>query len=140
MLYEDRLYVWLLACWHGMAYWKGHGLLISAPQAVRELNALTDGPQIREDRLRKIVTEFKNTSPPYASTDPASIKHNEGRPASAYGYELVNGVPRWNNGHLARAETAAPDDQRKVYKREWMRRKRAASRCPQGANLGVSWV
>ena len=71
MRYEDQLYVWLLACWHGMAYWKGRGLLISAPQAVRELNALTDGPQVREDRLRKIVTEFKNTAPPYVSTDPA---------------------------------------------------------------------
>ena len=68
--YEDRLHAWLLACWHGMAYWKGHGLLISAPQAVRELNALTDGPQIREDRLRKIVTEFKDTAPPYSSFDP----------------------------------------------------------------------
>jgi hypothetical protein len=148
--YEDRLHVWLLACWHGMAYWNGHGLLISAPQAVRELNALTDGPQIREDRLRKIVAEFKDTSPPYASADPASIKHNEGRPASAYGYELVNGVPRWNNGGLrvarkpdGRTETGdatCGHDHRKTYKREWMRRKRAASKCPQGANLGVSWV
>ena len=71
MDYEDRLHVWLLACWHGMAYWNGHGLLISAPQAVRELNALTDGPQICEDRLRNIVSECKNTAPPYVSTDPA---------------------------------------------------------------------
>jgi len=129
--YEDRLHVWLLACWHGMAYWNGHGLLVSAPQAVRELNALTDGPQIREDRLRKIVAEFKDTSPPYASTDRASIKHNEGRPASAYGYELVSGVPRWNNGGLGVArkpdtETGDASGERKVYKREWMRRKRAA--------------
>ena len=52
----------VLACWHGMAYWNRHGLLISAPQAVRELNALTDVPQIREDRLRSIVAEFKNTA------------------------------------------------------------------------------
>ena len=71
MDYEDRLHVWLVACWHGMAYWNGHGLLISAPQAVRELNALTDGPQICEDRLRNIVSECKNTAPPYVSTDPA---------------------------------------------------------------------
>jgi hypothetical protein len=69
--YEDRLHVWLLACWHGMAYWNGHGLLISAPQAVRELNALTDGPQIREAQLARIVVEFKDTSPPYVSFDPA---------------------------------------------------------------------
>ena len=62
MDYQDRLHAWLLACWDGMAYWKGRGLLISTPQAVRELNALTYGPQVREDRLRKIVTEFKNTA------------------------------------------------------------------------------
>ena len=71
MSYEDRLYVWLLACWHGMAYWNKRGLLVSAPQALRELNALTDGPQIREAQIARIVAEFKNTSPPYVSFDPA---------------------------------------------------------------------
>ena len=45
----------------------------------------------------------------------------EAAPASAYGYVLVNGIPRWNNrGHLARTETSdATRERRKVYKREW---------------------
>ena len=71
MDYEDRLHVWCTALLKGMPYYNGRGLLIPLPQAVRELNALTDGPQVRAAQLGRIVAEFKDISPPYPSFDPA---------------------------------------------------------------------
>ena len=68
--YEDRLRVWMTALIKGMAYWNGRGLLIPVRQAVEELNAYLDlGRQMRAAQLKRIVAEFKDTSPPYSSFD-----------------------------------------------------------------------
>ena len=82
-------------------------------QAVEELNACLDlGRQMRAAQLKRIVAEFKDTAPPYSSFDlkmRAATRRTVGTehsPASGYGYVLVNGVARWNNGgHRVRTET-----------------------------------
>ena len=52
----------------------------------------------------KLLTRPAN----YPGLFPGDSRHR-GSPASAYGYELVNGVPQWNNGtlHLKSVRKAA---------------------------------
>ena len=114
-----------------------YALLIPEQMAVDEINATTDVSVTRRD-LVAIVGEFADQAPPYPSTEPAPIKYKpylhsgggkklrksqqkqgrfwpkswiEGRPTSAFGYVLVNGVPQWNNGahtlHLKSVRKAA---------------------------------
>lgn len=172
MDYEDRLRVWCTALLKSMAYYNGRGLLIPLPRAVRELNAATDGPQIRAAQLERIVAEFKDISPPYPSVDPAltaraaktqeraadraekhrlrlrksrgsevldtrhphmdagsALAHIEmirrkatpardrGSPKHAYGYEVINGIPRWNNGgHRIPVAVAQSNNKRRLLR------------------------
>ncbi len=134
MTYEDRLRVWTAALLKGMAYWNGRGLLIPVPQAVEELNASLDlGRQMRAAQLKRIVAEFKDTPPPYPSFDLKMRAANrwavgtEHSPASGYGYVLVNGAPRWNNGgQRLRTKTVEhkPWESQRVSRATWYRHQR----------------
>src|SRR4051812_14846618 len=104
MSYEDRLRVWCIALKKGIAYWNGHGLLVPLQQAVMELNGSAEVGQLRSAQLKRIVAEFKDTSPPYSSFDPRLALEAEKQRERA-------------------AERAA---KHRAYMRERMRQKRAA--------------
>ena len=110
MDYEDRLRVWLLLLRNKLAgkiapaHPRDHrpteyALLVPDALAVAEVNAMLDTP-ITVAHLPAILAQFKHLDPPFDSGTQG------GSPASAYGYVLVNGIPRWNNGHRARTETS----------------------------------
>ena len=103
--YQDRLRIWMAALLKDMAYWNGRGLLITVRQAVEELNVSLDlGRQVRAAQLKRIVAEFKDTSPPYSSFDPRLALASEKRRERA-------------------AERAA---KHRAYMRDRMREKRSA--------------
>ena len=104
MDYEDRLRVWCVALMKGIAYWNGRGLLVPLQKAVKELNASAEVGQLRATQLKRIVAEFKDTSPPYSSFDPRLTLAAEKQRERA-------------------AERAA---KHRAYMRERMREKRAA--------------
>ena len=104
MDYEDRLQVWCVALKKAIAYWNGHGLLVPLQQAVKQLNASAEVGQLRASQLKRIVAEFKDTSPPYSSFDPRLTLEAEKQ----------------------RERTAERAAKHRAYMRERMREKRAA--------------
>jgi hypothetical protein len=55
----------------------------------------------------RLGARFRHLDPPYSIFEPDEAKEHNTKnrkvvaaSASTYGYELVNGVPRWNNGGL----------------------------------------
>ena len=136
MDYEDQLRVWRLLLRNKLAgkiapaHPRDHrpteyALLVPDALAVAEVNAMLDTP-ITVAHLPAILAQFKHLDPPYSSFE--WLRREHGQSASGYGYVLVNGVPRWNNGGL----NAVPDDPRKskpwrsqgVSRATWYRQKR----------------
>jgi hypothetical protein len=150
--YKDQLHIWCLLVRNNLAGkiapahpWDRrpteYAILVPDSFAVAEVNAISDTP-ITVKHLSSILARFRHLDPPYSSFEPNKAKEHNAKvvaaPASAYGYELVNGVPRWNNGglseHLARKSDCrtgtAPWLSEGISRATWYRRQRETRDAP----------
>jgi len=149
--YEDQLHVWRLLLTNKLAGkiapahpWDRrpteYALLVPDALAVGEVNAVSDIPPITVKHLPSILARFRHLDPPYSSFDDEAKEHNAknrkvvAAPASAYGYELVNGVPRWTNGRLRDCRSTETGDapwlSQGVSRATWYRRQRETREAP----------